>query len=104
VLIIEGSLTFREEDRDEVLAGLVDITRLSRADAGCVGYWWSEDLEARNTFRFFECWDSQETFDAHINSPHERAFGERYLTRITGATAAQYAAEPVPAPPRAPGG
>jgi quinol monooxygenase YgiN len=94
VLIIEGSLTFPEEDRDEVLAGLADITKLSHADAGCVGYWWAEDLEARNTFRFFECWESQETFDAHINSPHEAAFGARYLMRITGATASQYTATP----------
>lgn len=96
MLIIEGSLTFREEDRDQVLAGLVDISRLSHADAGCIGYWWAEDLEARNTFRFFECWESQETFDAHITSPHEIEFGERYLPLITGATASQYAASPEP--------
>jgi quinol monooxygenase YgiN len=96
VLIIEGSLTFEEEDRALVLAGLIDIARLSRADAGCVGYWWAEDLEARNTFRFFECWESQETFDAHITAPHELEFAERYLTRITGATASQYDATPTP--------
>lgn len=98
MLIIEGSLTFPEEERDQVLAGLIDITKLSRADAGCVGYRWAEDLEARNTFHFFECWESQETFDAHINSPHELAFGERCLPLITGATASQYTATPAPAP------
>jgi quinol monooxygenase YgiN len=98
VLIIEGSLTFREEERDQVLAGLTEITALSRGDAGCLNYWWAEDLEARNTFRFFECWESQETFDAHIASPHEIAFGERYLTRITGATASQYDATPTSPP------
>jgi quinol monooxygenase YgiN len=98
VLIIEGSLTFPEEERDQVLKGLINITKLSRADAGCVGYWWAEDLQARNTFRFFECWASQETFDAHINSPHEHAFGQRYLPLITGATASQYTAAPAPAP------
>jgi quinol monooxygenase YgiN len=100
VLIIEGSLTFREEDRDQVLAGLTDITRLSRVDAGCVAYWWAEDLEVRNTFHFFECWESKESFDAHITSPHELAFGERYLPLITGATASQYTA--TPAPPASP--
>ena len=56
--------------------------------------WWAEDLEDPNTFRFFECWESQETFDAHINSPHELAFGERYLPLITGETASQYSASP----------
>ena len=98
MLIIEGSLTFPEEERDQVLEGLIDITKLSRADEGCVGYWWAEDLQARNTFHFFECWASQETFDAHINSPHEHAFGQRYLPLITGATASQYTAAPAPAP------
>ncbi len=96
MLIIEGSLTFREEDRDQVVAGLIDITAWSRADAGCVNYWWAEDLEARNTFHFFECWESQETFDAHITAPHEIAFGERYLPLITAATASEYTAAPSP--------
>jgi quinol monooxygenase YgiN len=63
VLIIEGSLTFPEEERDQVLAGLIDIRKLSRADAGCVGYWWAEDLQARNTFHVFECWESLYYFE-----------------------------------------
>jgi quinol monooxygenase YgiN len=43
-------------------------------------------------FRFFECWESQELFDAHLAAPHEKAFNERYLSRITGATARLFSA------------
>jgi quinol monooxygenase YgiN len=94
MLIIAGSLTFSPDDRDDVLAGLQEVTERSRGDAGCVEYWWAEDLEAPNTFRFFECWESQELFDAHIAAPHEKVFGERFLSRILGAKATIFDAAP----------
>ena len=58
---------------------------------------------AGNTFRFFESWESQELLDSHLAAPHEIAFGERNLQRITGATASFFEASPtapvgVPAP------
>lgn len=96
MLIIAGSLSFREEDRDDVLASLRDVTELSRRDAGCVEYWWAEDIAERNTFRFFECWENTELFEAHVAAPHEKAFGERNLARITGATATIFSATPEP--------
>jgi quinol monooxygenase YgiN len=94
VIIIAGSLSFDPSDREDVLASLAEVTEASRRDAGCLEYFWSEDLEAPNTFRFFECWESQELFDAHIAQPHEVAFGERNLTRMTGATASFFDASP----------
>jgi quinol monooxygenase YgiN len=63
---------------------------------GCMEYWWAEDIDEPNTFRFFECWESQEAFETHIAAPHEKAFGERNLSRITGATAHMFAATPSP--------
>ena len=94
MIIIAGSLTFDPADRADVLASLVEVTEASRNDAGCVEYSWAEDLEAPNTFRFFECWESQELLDAHLAEPHEVAFGERNLSRITGATASMFVASP----------
>ena len=94
MIIIAGSLSFEPSDRSDVLASLAEVTEASRRDAGCVEYSWAEDLEAPNTFRFFECWESQELLDAHLAAPHETAFGERNLSRITGATASMYAASP----------
>ena len=92
MLIIAGSLSFAPEDREDVLASLAEVTEHSRNDPGCVEYWWAEDLEEVGTFRFFECWESQEHFDVHIDAPHEHAFGARNLSRITGATATMFQA------------
>ena len=94
MIIIAGSLSFDPADRDDVLASLAEVTEASRRDAGCLEYFWGEDLEAPNTFRFFECWESQELLDAHLAAPHEVAFGERNLRRITGATASFFEASP----------
>ena len=71
MIIIAGSLSFDPSDRADVLASLAEVTEASRRDAGCVEYTWAEDLEAPNTFRFFECWESQELLDAHLAAPHE---------------------------------
>ncbi len=95
MIIIAGSLSFDPADREDVLASLAEVTAASRTDGGCVEYFWSEDLEAPNTFRFFECWDSQDALDAHLAAPHEAAFGERNLSRLAGATATTYQAAPV---------
>ena len=72
VIIIAGSMTFDPADRDDVLASLDEVDRASRRDAGCVEYFWSEDLDAPNTFRFFECWESQEPSRRTWPSPTRR--------------------------------
>jgi len=97
MVIIAGSLTFDPADREDVIASLKEITELSRADDGCVEYWWAEDISQPNTFMFFECWESQELFDAHVAAPHEAAFGERNLSRMKGATARLFSATPTDA-------
>ena len=102
MIIIAGSMSFAAADREDVLASLDEVTEASRRDAGCVEYFWSEDLDAPNTFRFFECWATKEQFDAHLAQPHEAAFAERNLTRMTGATATTYEATPAPLPGTAP--
>jgi quinol monooxygenase YgiN len=96
VIIIAGSMSFDAADRADVLVSLGEVTEASRRDAGCVEYWWSEDLEHPNTFTFFECWESRDLLDAHLTQPHETAFGERNLGRLTGATATMYEASPLP--------
>jgi quinol monooxygenase YgiN len=94
-----GLLQFKPEDRQAVLDGLKEVVRASRQDPGCIDYWWSEDIETADAFRFFECWESQETFEVHLAQPHEAAFAERNLGRMTAATATTYEATPAPLPP-----
>jgi len=90
VFVISGELAFKPDDRDEVLAAIVDVTARSRADDGCVEYWWAEDVERPNVFHFFECWATREQFEVHRAQPYEDAFMRDYVSRIIGARAHEY--------------
>ena len=92
MIIVAGSMSFPAADRADVLASLAEVTAASRGDAGCVEYWWAEDLEHPNTFSFYECWESKELLDAHLAQPHETEFAERNFGRMTGATASMFEA------------
>ena len=90
MLIVTGWLRFKPEDRDEVITGLMEITELSRRDPGCVDYWCAEAVGEANTFRFFECWETEELLNAHLAQPHEKEFMERYMPMVVGADAYVY--------------
>jgi quinol monooxygenase YgiN len=91
MVLLTGYLEYRLDERDAVIAGLVEVSRRSREDAGCIDYWWAEDLETPGRFRFFECWDSEEHFQAHRDQPYEHEFMDRFVNgRITGGDAWSY--------------
>ena len=82
-----GYLEFRAEDREQTICALRDVTARSRADEGCIEYWWSEDVLEPNRFRFFECWESKDAFDSHQAQPYEHEFMTVHLARVIGADA-----------------
>jgi quinol monooxygenase YgiN len=84
---LTGYLDFRPDERAETVAAIEAVTTRSRLDPGCVDYWWSEDLEQPGRFRFFECWESEEAFDAHQAQPYEHEFMTQHVSRIVGADA-----------------
>jgi quinol monooxygenase YgiN len=90
MLAISGYLRFQAEDHDDIAEGLRAIVKLSRQEPGCVEYWFAEDLDRRGTFGFFECWESKEAFDTHVATDNQKEFGERYLSRMVAASAAQH--------------
>jgi quinol monooxygenase YgiN len=92
VIIIAGSMSFAAADRVEVLMSLAEVTAASRRDAGCVEYWWAEDVEHPNTFSFYECWESKELLDSHLAQPHEAVFADRNFGRMTAASASMFEA------------
>jgi quinol monooxygenase YgiN len=92
MILLSGFLDYRPEERDDVVAGLADVAKRSREDAGCIEYWWAEDVETPCRFRFFECWESDEAFTAHRGRPYEHEFMQRYVdNRAVGADAWSYA-------------
>ncbi|MGA2837680.1 MAG: antibiotic biosynthesis monooxygenase [Acidimicrobiales bacterium] len=84
---LSGYLEFPPDRRETTLAALRAVSVRSRQDPGCVDYWWAEDVEHPDRFRFFECWETVEAFEAHQAQPYELAFMEQHVTRITGADA-----------------
>ena len=90
MIIITGFLDFPDLDRDELLAGLTEVTELSRQDAGCIDYWWAEDPEQPMRYRFFECWESEQHLADHLAQPFEDAFMSRFVARSSGAGAHTY--------------
>jgi quinol monooxygenase YgiN len=91
VILLSGYIEYRPEERDDVVAGLAGVAKRSREDAGCVDYWWAEDVEVPNRFRFFECWETEEAFAAHRDRPYEHEFMQRYVNgRAVGADAWSY--------------
>lgn len=81
---MSGYLEFPEDRRESTLAALKEICMRSRQDPGCVDYWWAEDVEQPNRFRFFECWESLEAFEAHQAKPYEVAFMADHVSAVTG--------------------
>ena len=84
---LTGYLEFRPEERDQTVTALRGVAARSRQDAGCVEYWWAEDVEFPSRFRFFECWKSEEAFNAHQAQPYEGEFMTDHVSRIVGADA-----------------
>ena len=74
---VVAHLTSKTETIDEtrkVLEAFIDPTR---AEDGCVLYVLMQNNDDPTDFTFVEEWESNETLDAHLESPHISAFKER---------------------------
>jgi len=92
MILLSGYLEYRPDERDDVVAGLVEVARRSREDPGCIDYWWAEDLVTPGRFRFLECWETEAEFAAHRDQPYEHEFMARFVdNRVIGADAWSYA-------------
>jgi quinol monooxygenase YgiN len=85
-----GKMTFDPSVHDELVAMLDTLNTTSPGEAGCVSYSFTVDLNDPNTFRFFECWEDEATFDAHCATPHYTAFMEQCMPKVTAVEAARY--------------
>jgi quinol monooxygenase YgiN len=70
-------LTDRPEDIDETRSALEAFIDPTRAEAGCIYYELMQNNDEPTDFTFVEEWESNETLDDHLESPHITAFKER---------------------------
>jgi quinol monooxygenase YgiN len=83
-------MQFDESVRDDVIGALAELNTKSPGEAGCVTYAFTADLSDPNTFRFFECWEDEATFDAHCTTPHYVDFNTRFLPKLTSVEATRF--------------
>jgi quinol monooxygenase YgiN len=74
MLVIAGHVEIDPAAREARVAAATEMMRDTRAEAGCISYTFSADLEEPGTFRIFEEWESQDALDAHFASPHMAKF------------------------------
>lgn len=59
---------------DLVKSELERLVPLTRAEEGCIRYDLHQDDENPAHFLFYETWETRELWQAHINSPHIKAY------------------------------
>jgi quinol monooxygenase YgiN len=72
-LIIAGTIQVAAQDRQRFLHRATQDIARSRAEAGCLRYVISRDLEREDTFHLSEVWADKTALDAHLASPGFRA-------------------------------
>ena len=82
-LIIAGWMDYAGH-RDEVLAHLQVVSRISQDEPGCRTYAMSADALDPGRIRVFEWWSSAEALDAHLAAPHVLDFRKAIagITRV----------------------
>lgn len=94
-VIIGGTWDVDPADRENFLKVVEAVTGPSRAEPGCVTYWFAASLENANRFHLYECWKDQAALDEHWKTPHLLKFREDIeklkLTREIG----RYTAEEI---------
>lgn len=83
-ITIIGTVFAKPETREELLAILEKQVAPTRAEPGCINYDFHVDEKDPCAFVFYENWQDEEVFQAHLQMPHLKPlFGqmERLLAR-----------------------
>jgi quinol monooxygenase YgiN len=70
MLIVAGTCTVAPADRAAFIEGRIDKMLRFRAEKGCITYALMPDPIDDDTVRIFECWESQEDLDVHLEAAH----------------------------------
>jgi hypothetical protein len=70
MIVIQGYFDVPAEHCAAFEALVVPMQQASSAEAGCVSYVFSRDLETPGRYRLAEAWESEEALTAHFQMPH----------------------------------
>ena len=91
-VIIGGTFAIDAADKAAFMKIVEAVTKPSRAEPGCLRYWFSQSFEDANKIHLFEVWQDQAALDVHFKTLHLLKFREdigklrvtRDITRYTG--------------------
>ena len=91
MLVIGGAIELDPAQREAGIAAAIEMMTATRAEAGCISYTMSGDLEEPGRFHIFEEWESGEALEAHFQSPHMAVFQKKAgALGIKGMTVQRY--------------
>lgn len=74
MLLIVGTIRFPPERLVEARPAMERIITASRAEPGCLGYAYAEDILESGLIRISEAWEDESCFVAHGASDHLRSW------------------------------
>jgi quinol monooxygenase YgiN len=91
MLIIAGSITTEDGDRDAFMTAVAPMVAATHTEPGCREYVFSPDPDDANRILLFEMWDDQEALDAHFVTEHMAAFQQSLANiAVTGMDVKKY--------------
>jgi quinol monooxygenase YgiN len=72
LVIVAGHFVVDPDQREQFLRGRADVTRASRAEAGCITYAFSPDPLEPGRVLLFERWESKAALAAHLAALRQR--------------------------------
>ena len=80
--IITVGCTARTDKRDELISLCKNMIAPSRAESGCIQYYFYQDVTDENKFFFYEEWKDQAAIDFHFSTKHYLDFSPKYDSLI----------------------
>ena len=74
MLVVAGTITVGREAHEGFLAAAAAVTAATLAEDGCLQYAFWADPGRPGHFLVFEEWESAPHLDAHLKTPHLKAF------------------------------
>jgi quinol monooxygenase YgiN len=81
MLLVAGTLTVDPADHATFLAAAAKVGAGTLAEDGCLQYAFWADPARPGRFLVFESWESEAHLEAHLHTPHLKAF-QRALAEI----------------------
>ena len=75
-LTIVAHITAKPDNIELARGELEKLIEPTRAEDGCLQYDLHQDDQNPTHFMFFENWESRDLWQAHMDSPHLKAFSE----------------------------